>query len=133
MAISGLGSGLYGYSTIDRTVKAAENVTPLQPENTVDNNLLQQERPETSEEKAPKVVTQDQLEDFVFSFKNNKEFSMTGEDSDINSLDITGQVSDTSKDFLLDQYKFFVNGDNAKQDNGVWFSSPEGSVKRVVR
>ena len=134
MTISGLGyNSFIPYGNRARIKYAEENV-PVN--NDVSNNDISEDsadkssgyaEPKDGQVKSPKILTDEQLEDFAFDFKNGKEFSMVGEDSDINSLDIPQNIYDMKKDDLLDKYRFFVGTDN---NNAVAFISEDGAVVR---
>ena len=83
---------------------------------------------EVVEKRAPKILAQGQLEDFAFDFMKSKEFSMTGEDSNIETMDIGRNIADSKKEEILDQYRFFVD-DSRKTP----FVSEDGVVRRVNR
>lgn len=129
MTISGLGINSYdwgythksGLNTNDGVIKALPNEQ--------EQNLPVVQKEESSKVKAPKILAEGQLEDFAFDFKKNKEFSMTGEDSDITGLDVEKNIAATKKDELLDQYRYFVG--EPKQP--VQYASADGLVTRVIR
>lgn len=115
----------YGYTQVKRS--GAEELNTARHEQSAVNLSQQDEQP--SEIKAPKILADGQLEDFAFDFKKNKEFSMTGEESDIESLDWIKNIPEARKDELLDQYRFFVGEENSP----VQFASSDGMVRRVIR
>lgn len=115
----------YGNTQIERN-PAKELNTAHKEQNT---ELLPQQDEQPVKVRAPKILTDGQLEDFAFDFKKNKEFSMTGDESDLTSLDLAGKIPDNRKDELLDQYRFFVEEENSP----IRYQSPDGMVKRVIR
>lgn len=133
MTISGLGYNSFIPYDSSARIRFAQDNVPVNSdasgsisENSADKQQAYAESAD-DQAKSPKILTNEQLEDFAFDFKNNKEFSMVGEDSDISSLDIPKNVYDMKKDDLLDQYRFFVGTDN---NNAVAFSSEDGTVVR---
>lgn len=136
MTVFGYRPGIYGNSynanNINNiSVRDGKNISSKQASDVLADNKNQQTSNDITDQvkiKAPKIVTEGQLEDFVFDFKKNKEFSMEGSESKLDTLDNFGKVSDSKKDDILDQYKYFVNDNN----NGV-FQSEDGVVMRVKR
>lgn len=125
MTISGIRFSSWNYENIQKIngKNIQSNQETLKKQQTVANEAV------SSAVKAPKILATEQLEDFVFDFKKNKEFSMIGEESDIKNLDLTKTIADTKKDDLLDQYRYFVGEGNSP----VQYASLDGVVTRVVR
>lgn len=129
MTISGLKMNPYDYGYVQKTALNADNRVTEKVQSKSQENLSGVQNEEPSVVKAPKILAKKQLEDFVFDFKKNKEFSMNGEDSDLSGLDMPKNIAETRKDELLDQYRYFVGEKNEL----VQFASPDGMVTRVLR
>ncbi len=132
MTISKMDGNLYDYGNLSKirgnyNQEALRNIP--EPVKETEENLSAVSDAKTSEIKAPKILAEGQLEDFAFDFKKNKEFSMVGEDSRIENLDLEKNVADSRKDELLDQYRYFVGGENTS----IQYASPDGVVTRVNR
>lgn len=48
------------------------------------------------------------IEDISLTFNRQEDFSYLGQDSDIHSLDVERAISDMQKDWMLQQYQYFV-------------------------
>lgn len=126
MTIAGIGINGFGYVNSER-YEQLNNIGRQTNEEVEEGQKIQPEE-EVVEKRAPKILAQGQLEDFAFDFMKSKEFSMTGEDSNIETMDIGRNIADSKKDEILDQYRFFVD-DSRKTP----FVSEDGVVRRVNR
>ncbi|MCR4695639.1 MAG: hypothetical protein K5773_10035 [Pseudobutyrivibrio sp.] len=67
--------------------------------------------------------------DYASQYKPGQVYSMKGEDSDLNSLDVIKAVSDMEKDVAIQQYQFFVSD---KKTPSVTSSKPVADLENFA-
>lgn len=111
MNISALGtySGYYNYNSIriDRQAQAA-----LQTQKNQEELAAQQQQQKTVDSRP--IEQNFGAEDYAKQYDSRATYEMKGADSDINSLDVTKNVSDGQKSLIMQQYQLFMGETQAQ-------------------
>lgn len=76
-------------------------------------NLIPAEAQDTQTAPDNRSKTAD-LENISLTFQSNDTYDYIGKDSDLTLLDVDQVISDMKKDSILDQYRYFVGDDEAR-------------------